>query len=184
MAAGADEVERRAQRFRDAALPHMDDAFALARYLLRDVSDAEDAVQECYLRALRHFDGFRGASIKPWLLAILRNVCRAEYGRRAGPVVTAEIDAEAAAAPLWCEGDDSPEAQTLRRLDGEALQRLVADLPEPFRETLVLREINDLDYRDIAAVVGVPIGTVMSRLARARAMLRAAWMATEKDGRS
>jgi RNA polymerase sigma-70 factor, ECF subfamily len=183
MAAGGDEVERRAQRFRDAALPHMDDAFALARYLLRDVSDAEDAVQECYLRALRHFDSFRGTSIKPWLLAILRNVCRAEYVRRAG-AATAEVDADAPAAPLWCEGDDSPEAQTLRRLDGETLQRLIAELPEPFRETLVLREINDLDYRDIAEVVGAPIGTVMSRLARARAMLRQAWMATETEGRS
>ena len=185
MAASANRDDSKAQRFRDAALPHIDDAFALARYLLRDVADAEDAVQECYLRAFRHFDTFRGGAIKPWLLAILRNVCRAEYARRAGPVVTADFDAEAdARTPLWCNETGSPETETLRRLDAETLQRLIAGLPEPFRETLVLREISDLDYRDIATVVGVPVGTVMSRLARARSMLRAAWMTTEKEGRS
>lgn len=185
MTAGVNDGDGRAQRFRDCALPHMDDAFALARYLLRDVADAEDAVQECYLRAFRHFDTFRGTAIKPWLLAILRNVCRAEYGRRAGPVVVADIDADTLAAePMWCEGPESPETLALRRLDAETLQRLIANLPEPFRETLVLREINELDYRDIAEVIGAPIGTVMSRLARARSMLRQAWLATETEGRS
>jgi len=184
MTAGANGDDGRAQRFRAAALPHLDDAYALARYLLRDVADAEDAVQECYLRAFRHFDTFRGEAIKPWLLAILRNVCRAEHARRAGPVVAADLDAEADATPLWSNESDSPEAETLRRLDAEALQQLVEGLPEPFRETLVLREINDLDYREIAAVVGVPVGTVMSRLARARAMLRAAWIASGKEERS
>jgi len=166
----------KAERFRAAALPHLDDLFALARYLLRDGSDAEDAVQECYLRAFRHFHTFRGEAIKPWLLAILRNVCRAEIARRAGPVVVADLDSESEARPpMWSDGVVSPEAETLRRLDGQALQQLVESLPEPFRETLVLREINDLDYREIAAVVGVPVGTVMSRLARARALLRQAW---------
>jgi RNA polymerase sigma-70 factor (ECF subfamily) len=185
MAAREDEDDRKAQRFRDAALSHIDDAFALARYLLRDGTDAEDAVQECYLRAFRHFDSLRGAAIKPWLLAILRNVCRAELARRAGPVVVAAIDEDAdACAPMWREPSDSPETQVLQRLDAETLQRLIADLPEPFRETLVLREVNDLDYRDIAAVVGVPIGTVMSRLARARALLRQAWRAHEEDKQS
>ncbi len=75
------EVER-ARRFRDAALPHLDDVFTLARYLMRNTADAEDAVQECYLRALRHFDSYRGPAMKPWLLAILRNVCNAEFARR------------------------------------------------------------------------------------------------------
>ena len=74
----------RTQRFRETALPHLDDAYTLARYLLGNASDAEDAVQECCLRAFRHFDGFRGGAIKPWLLAILRNVCRAEFARRSG----------------------------------------------------------------------------------------------------
>src|SRR5450631_4535301 len=76
----------KARRFRDAALPHLDDVYTLARHLLRDATDAEDAVQECYLRALKHFDGYRGPEIKPWLFAILRNVCHAEFARRASSV--------------------------------------------------------------------------------------------------
>ena len=79
----ANDDPDRARRFREAALPHLDDVYTLARYLLRDANDAEDAVQECYLRALKHFDGYRGPAMKPWLFAILRNVCRAEYARRA-----------------------------------------------------------------------------------------------------
>src|SRR3982074_3524900 len=79
----ANDDPEKARRFRDAALPCLDDVYTLARYLLRDAADAEDAVQECFLRALKHFDGFRGPDIKPWLLAILRNVCRAEFARRA-----------------------------------------------------------------------------------------------------
>src|SRR5882724_11157974 len=85
MASGLNGSDRdKAQRFRDAALPHLDDVYTLARYLLRNPADAEDAAQECYLRAYRHFETFRGGAIKPWLLAILRNVCRAEYARRKG----------------------------------------------------------------------------------------------------
>src|SRR5256885_9292623 len=88
-----DDPER-ARRFREAALPHLDDVYTLARYLLRDATDAEDAVQECYLRALKHFDGYRGPAMKPWLFAILRNVCRAEFARRAssptGPIRSEE----------------------------------------------------------------------------------------------
>jgi RNA polymerase sigma-70 factor (ECF subfamily) len=174
-----DDDPEKARRFRDAALPHLDAAYTLARYLLNSPADAEDAVQECYLRALRHFDGFSGPAIKPWLLAILRNVCRAEYARRAQ---SAHADIEVAndtlcSEPLWQEMQETPEASTLRRLDGESVQRLLVALPEPFREALVLREINDLSYREIADVVGAPVGTVMSRLARARSLLREAWMA-------
>src|SRR5213592_3341826 len=82
----------RARRFRDGALPHLDDVYTLARYLLRDASDAEDAVQECYLRALKHFDSYRGPAIKPWLFAILRNVCHAEFARRATTSVSSVAD--------------------------------------------------------------------------------------------
>src|ERR1700716_4151870 len=78
----ANDDPEKARRFRDAALPYLDDAYTLARYLLRDATDAEDAVQECYLRAFKHFDSYRGPAMKPWLFAILRNVCRAEYARR------------------------------------------------------------------------------------------------------
>jgi RNA polymerase sigma-70 factor, ECF subfamily len=165
-----------AQRFRDAALPHLDEAYTLARYLLRNADDAEDAVQECYLRALRHFDSFQGPAIKPWLMAILRNVCRAEYARRTSAAV-ADAELDEAVVPLWQEPQQSPEHESLRRKDGEAIRGLLDGLPEPFREILVLREINDLSYRDIASVIGAPIGTVMSRLARARTLLRDAWLA-------
>ena len=79
----SDDDPEKARRFREAALPYLDDAYTLARYLLRDATDAEDAVQECYLRAFKHFDSYRGPAMKPWLFAILRNVCRAEYARRA-----------------------------------------------------------------------------------------------------
>ncbi len=172
-----------ARRFRDAALPHLDDVYTLARYLLRDAADAEDAVQECYLRALKHFEGYRGPAMKPWLFAILRNVCRAEYARRASSV-TAPIDDvpdDAEQTPLWHETQDTPETQMLRRFDATAIRRLVADLAEPFRETFVLREIHDMSYRKIADIVDAPVGTVMSRLARARAMLRSAWIAEQEQ---
>ncbi len=177
---GNDDHDR-AQRFRTAALPYLDDAYTLARYLLRNAADAEDAVQECYLRAFRHFDTFRGTAIRPWLMAILRNVCRAEYARRAGTVQleTDTPEQEVEVAPLWSTTQDSPETETLRRLENDTLQRLVEQVPEPFREMIVLREINDLSYREIAETLGVPVGTVMSRLARARAMLRSAWLAEE-----
>lgn len=172
----------KARRFREAALPHLDDVYTLARYLLRDASDAEDAVQECYLRALRHFDTLRGSDIKPWLFAILRNVCNAEYARRANRPAAIEDTPEAAEqAPLWRESEASPEAEVLRSRDASAIRKLIEALAEPFRETFVLREINNLSYREISEAVGAPLGTVMSRLARARAMLRAAWMAEEEQ---
>jgi RNA polymerase sigma-70 factor (ECF subfamily) len=183
---GGDAHQDKARRFRDAALPHLDDVYTLARYLLRDTADAEDAVQECYLRALRYFDTFRGTGIKPWLFAILRNVCRDEFARRSGVVhyIDQSFDGETdedkdAVRPLWQEPQESPETEMLHQRDAETIRRLVAELPDPFREAIVLREINDLSYREIADVVGVPVGTVMSRLARARSMLRKAWTAEE-----
>ena len=177
--------QERARRFREAALPYLDDVYTLARYLLRDASDAEDAVQECFLRALKHFDSYRGPAMKPWLFAILRNVCRAEYARRATtPTSTIEdVPESAEQAPLWHETQETPEAQMLRRWDSDTIRRLVAALAEPFRETFVLREIHNLSYREIAAVAEVPVGTVMSRLARARAMLRSAWTAEEEPSK-
>ena len=180
---GMDDVDGdRARRFRDAALPHLDDVFTLARYLMRNAADAEDAVQECYLRALRHFDSYRGPAMKPWLLAILKNVCVAEFARRSRQPVPAERvgdDAVNEELPMWQERQASPEAALLRRFDDATIRRLVGALPQPFRETIVLREINGLSYREIADIVGAPVGTVMSRLARARAMLRTAWNAED-----
>jgi RNA polymerase sigma-70 factor, ECF subfamily len=180
--AGNDDADK-ARRFRAAALPHLDDLYTLARYLLHNAADADDAVQECYLRAFRHFEALRGPAIKPWLLAILRNVCRAEFARRSG-VVAAGVGAEVRdeALPLWHEAPGTPESEVLRRWDAQTIRRLVAALPEPFREAIVLREINDMSYRDIADIVGAPVGTVMSRLARARGMLREAWRKAEAEG--
>jgi RNA polymerase sigma-70 factor (ECF subfamily) len=173
----------KARRFRDAALPYLDDVYTLARYLLRDPADAEDAVQECFLRALKHFDTYRGPAMKPWLFAILRNVCRAEFARRASAPTGIDEDAPETAeqAPLWHEMPETPEAQILRERDASAIRRMVEALAEPFKETFVLREINHLSYREIADAVGAPVGTVMSRLARARAMLRSAWLAEEEQ---
>ena len=181
----ADNDPERARRFRDAALPHLDDAYTLARYMLRDPTEAEDAVQECFLRAFKHFDSYRGPAIKPWLFAILRNVCRAEFARRtAAPTGAIEDVAEdATQTPLWHEDQETPETQMLQRRDATAIQRMVAALAEPFRETFVLREIQNLSYREIADIVEAPVGTVMSRLARARALLRAAWLAEEEPSK-
>jgi len=185
MAEGVDETDK-ARRFRDAALPHLDAVYTLARYLLRNPADADDAVQECYLRALRHFDSVRGSSIKPWLLAILRNVCRAEYDRRCPQEQPGLEEGQTgdAVTPMWREPEDTLEAASARGDDTERMRRLIASLPEPFRETLVLREIEDLSYREIAEAISAPVGTVMSRLARARALLRDAWQADRHEGGS
>ena len=180
----SDDNPERARRFREAALPYLDDAYTLARYLLRNAADAEDAVQECYLRAFKHFDSYRGPAMKPWLFAILRNVCRAEYARRTTTPMTGAIEdvAESAeATPLWHEAQETPEGQIIRAKDSDTVRRLIAALAEPFRETFVLREVQNLSYREIADVAAVPVGTVMSRLARARAMLRSAWMAEQEQ---
>jgi RNA polymerase sigma factor (sigma-70 family) len=168
----------RTRRFREAALPHLDDVFTLAHYLMRNATDAEDAAQECFLRALRHFDSYRGPAMKPWLLTILRNVCKAEFARRSAQPVPADDTQDALAAddpPLWQEPQASPENELLRQRDDDAMRRLIAALPAQYREAIVLRDINDLSYREIADVLGVPLGTVMSRLARAREMLRERW---------
>ena len=177
----------RMRRFRDAALPYLDDVFTLARYLVRNPADAEDAAQDCYVRALRHFDSYRGPAMKPWLLAILRNVCNDEYARRRDreiPTDYAEDETATEAMPVWQEVQASPEGVMLKEQDDATIRRLVAELPEPFRELIVLREINDLSYQEIAEVSGVPVGTVMSRLARARTMLRSAWNAAESAARA
>jgi len=159
-------------------LPHLGAAFTLARYLLRESADAEDAVQEAYLQALRHFAGFRGENARAWLLTIVRRVCYgwAERTRRHGWATEPELLDE-----LPGEGDD-PETALLRGERQAQLARAVEALPLPFREVIVLREIQDLSYQEIAAVTGVPIGTVMSRLARARRRLQRALEAEGMEG--
>jgi RNA polymerase sigma-70 factor (ECF subfamily) len=148
-------------------LPHLDAAYNLARFLSRDAAGADDIVQESFLRAFRAFEGYRGGDPKAWLLAIVRN-CSLTWAkaRRAetGPEVPATEE-------LADEAAESPEGCLSRASEIEQVRRVIAGLPEPFRETLVLRELEDFSYRQIAQVLGVPLGTVMSRLARARQML-------------
>lgn len=164
------------RRFEAQALPHLDAAYNLARWLTRSPTDAEDIVQDAMLRAFRAFDGFRGTDVRPWLLTIVRN-CWHTAGadrKRRGHVALPEEDERALAS----DGID-PEAQAIRASQSRRLDEVIALLPEEFREVLVLREMEDLSYREIAEVTGAPIGTVMSRLARARAMLREKWTARE-----
>jgi RNA polymerase sigma-70 factor (ECF subfamily) len=183
MAGGATEWNGsdKTARFKALALPHLDDIYTLARYLRRNRSDADDAVQECYLRAFRHFDTFRGGPIKPWLMAILRNICHAAPAEQGRLVFTAAREDDAV-KPIWREDDDTPEQSIMRRAEADTLQSLIGELPAEFREVIVLREINDLSYREIATVIEAPIGTVMSRLARGRKLLRDAWIAAEGEG--
>jgi RNA polymerase sigma-70 factor (ECF subfamily) len=156
---GTDDLER----FERELLPLMDDAYTLARYLTRDANDAQDMVQEAYLRALRYFASFRDGDARAWFLTIVRHCC---YTLRRGRVASVEIRAAAndVAAPQAYAAD----ARALERDRRESLDRALALLAPEFREALVLRDVQGLSYRDIARVTGVPIGTVMSRLARAR----------------
>jgi RNA polymerase sigma-70 factor (ECF subfamily) len=153
-------TQERAERFRALMLPHMDAALTLARYLTRDASAAEDVVQEAYLRAFRSFDSWRGEAPKAWLLAIVRNCFLNSIGAPRGEELTEE--------PV--EGE-SPESLLADKSEAAMVRATVERLPEPFRETLVLRELEEMSYKEIAAITRVPIGTVMSRLARARQML-------------
>ncbi len=158
-------------------LPHLGAAFTLARYLLRDPADAEDAVQEAYLQALRYFAGFRGENARAWLLTIVRRVCYGWIERaRRQPWVDSELVDE-----LPGTGDD-PETAFLHAERQEQLARAVDALPFPFREVIVLREIQELSYQEIATVTGVPVGTVMSRLARARRRLQRVLEAEGMEG--
>jgi RNA polymerase sigma-70 factor (ECF subfamily) len=152
--------------FEQLFLPHLDAAYNLARMLLRNVQDAEDVVQESYLRALRAFSGFRGGDGRPWLLTIVRNTSftwlRDNKARTADPEYREE---------LHVSNDPTPEAESLGQERSRAVEQCVQQLPSDFREVIVLREMEELSYSEIAEVTGVPKGTVMSRLARARARL-------------
>jgi len=162
-------MDERRRRFEQLVLPHLDAANNLARWLSRGSPDAEDVVQDAVLRAFRAFDGFRGSDAKPWLLAIVRNchyTAVERKGRNRSDPLPGEGEKEIAA-----ELPD-PEAASIGNDQARVVNEAIAKLPPEFRETLVLREMEDMSYREIATVTGAPIGTVMSRLARARAILR------------
>ena len=183
------------RQFEDLFLPHLNAAYSLARFIARDPVAADDIVQESFLRAFRSFDKYRGGDAKTWLLAIVRN-CSFDWSkstRRAAGVTTDfassapateyESATESCADSLgrWIPnpdelGDftqDSPETAVVRQSEIDEVRAMIRRLPEPFRATLVLRELEELSYKEIAEITGVPIGTVMSRLARARKQIRA-----------
>jgi RNA polymerase sigma-70 factor (ECF subfamily) len=155
-------------RFEQTILPHDEAAYNLARWLTGNDHDARDVVQEAYLRAYQFFSGFRGGDGRAWLLAIVRNTCYTWLERNRGREGAVSFDEEAHGAVT---PPDGPEASALRQEDVGSLRRALDELPPEFREAIVLRELEGLSYKEIAAVVGVPLGTVMSRLARARERL-------------
>jgi RNA polymerase sigma-70 factor (ECF subfamily) len=167
--------QARLRRFNEIAVPHLDAAYNLARWLTRNDHDAEDVVQEAYLRAFKFFDGYRGGDIRAWILKIVRHTCFTWLARNrpAELVAASDDDGDEASATSGAVRTD-PETLLLQRLDGELLNRLIDRLATPYREILVLREIEDLSYREIAEILALPIGTVMSRLARAREKLQRA----------
>ena len=163
------ETARR-ERFEQTVLPHLDAAYNLARWLTRNDQDAQDVTQEACLRAFRFFDGYKGGNMRAWLLTIVRNTCYTWLHQNRAPGSAEVFDEEIHSAEI--SGGANPEIQVLATADKETLRRALEDLPEVFREALVLREIEGMSYKEIADVACVSIGTVMSRLARARTRLR------------
>ena len=155
-------------RFEQAVLPHLDAAYNLARWLTGNGHDAEDVVQDSYVRALKFFGGFRGDNARPWLLAIVRNTCYTWLRRNRLDDPTAELDED---MQLTDSAASSPESILLAAARAELVQHALGALPAEFRETVILREMEGLSYKDIAEITSIPVGTVMSRLARARARL-------------
>jgi RNA polymerase sigma factor (sigma-70 family) len=159
------------RRFEQAVLPHLAAAYNLARWLTRNDHDAEDVVQEAYVRAFKYFHGFHGGDCRPWLLAIVRHTCYTWLQHNRGPELT----------PGFEEGMQNldgkatnPETLLLHRTNQLLLRQALEELPVEFREIIVLRELEGLSYKEIAATADLPVGTVMSRLARARKRLQQA----------
>jgi RNA polymerase sigma-70 factor (ECF subfamily) len=169
-------ADERLRRFEQLILPHVDAAMNLARWLMPIGEDARDLVQEAYLRAYRSFDSFHGENGRAWLLAIVRNTCftvraKARAHQREEPFDEEAHEAACEPLPGWASAVRDPIALLERQTELELVRRLIRSLPDDYREILVLREVEELPYKDIASILDVPIGTVMSRLARARALL-------------
>ena len=155
--------------FEDAVLPHIDSAYKLARWLTKNDADAQDVVQEAYLRALKFFNSFHGSDSRPWLLTIVRNTCYT-WLKRNRPAEAADLD-----EAIHLEATEALDPEEILILNSEkrAVREALRTLPLEFREILIMRELEELPYREIAAMAAIPVGTVMSRLARARQKLQA-----------
>ena len=160
--------------FERLVLPHLDAAFNLARWLLRDRTEAEDAAQESMLRGLRFFRGYQGGDARAWLLRIVRNTCYDRLQKHGPEDSATEFDEE-----LHPQADWTPEALAIAGDDRDRLMRALESLPARFREVLVLREFEECSYKEIATITELPIGTVMSSLARAREKLKSALVAPD-----
>ncbi|WP_448191644.1 sigma-70 family RNA polymerase sigma factor [Azospirillum sp. sgz301742] len=169
-------------RFEETVLPHLDAAYNLARWLTRNHHDAEDVMQDAFLRAYRFFGGCRPGDVRPWLLRIVRNAAydwlranRPAEVRGFADLDPGDPDGAACVEDAFHDPPDDPETLVLKEAERRLINRLIADLPVEYREAIVLRELEDLSYREIAEIAGVPMGTVMSRLSRARRLLQTAW---------
>jgi RNA polymerase sigma factor (sigma-70 family) len=177
------------QDFEGQMLPHLDAAYNLARWLMRNGEDAEDAVQDAFLRAHQAFASYQGGSEKAWLMTIVRNVCLTLLKRRvrSGNVVMLDEamgEVEQASADIVPASLNSrPDGELLAKIERARVQTALKKLPQKLREIVVLREFEDLSYQEISEVVGVPVGTVMSRLSRAREQLKALLTENENGGR-
>ena len=165
-------------RFAEVFLPYLVDAFRLARWIAGSRADAEDIVQEASMRAFKNIRGFSGGNPRAWVLTIVRNTSYSWLTKNRPKVLVLSEDLDQRTREtIEQEDPQTPETALIAKLDAQQVRKAMASLPVPFREVLVLREIHDLDYRSIAEVAALPIGTVMSRLARARSMLAAAILA-------
>src|ERR1700687_5538242 len=165
--------------FEEVVLPHLAAAFNYARWLTKNDADAEDVVQDAYVRALRFFSSLRGEDARAWLCTIVRNTWYGRFPRRAGRPVRTVADED---ADDHADASLDPEAQVIQRQTVEEVRRALETLPTDFREVLVLRELEGLSYKEIAVIVGIPLGTVMSRLARARERLAGVLTTSERRG--
>jgi RNA polymerase sigma factor (sigma-70 family) len=176
----------REERFRAMVLPHLDSAFNLARWLTRSHQEAEDIVQESYLRAFKSFDGFHGEDGRAWLLGIVRNTFYTWYQQNKARAQNTRFEEELHGAHLEDAADaqyaeHNPEALLIQKDSRLQLQRALEALSVEFREVMVMRELEDLSYKQIAGIVGIPIGTVMSRLGRGRKQLAEILASTNRD---
>jgi RNA polymerase sigma-70 factor (ECF subfamily) len=162
------------KRFEMLALPHLNAAYNLARWLTHNDHDAQDVVQESFVRAMRYMGTFRGDSARAWMLQIVRHTCYSWLKENRSSENVALDDSDDAWQAIPAPAADEPHAMALRKADRQQIDEALAALPVPFREVLVLRELEDLSYADIARIAEIPVGTVMSRLARARGLMRSA----------